>query len=61
MINLEVNDKKTKLNCKDANFHEALYGIHTLIELIKENQEKMTNEDIYKFIDMIELESKKVD
>lgn len=59
MIKLEVEEKKTKLDCKDANLHEALYGIHTLMELIKENQEKMTNEDIFKFIGMIEIETKK--
>lgn len=61
MINLEVQDKKTRLTIKDGNLHEAIYGINTLMGAIKDNQKKMSDEDIFKLVKLCELEGDKKD
>lgn len=60
MLKIEVKDKKTKIQGKETDFHECLYAFHTLIDYIKSHNDKLTNEDIYKFIDMIDVEMKEV-
>ena len=59
MLKVEVKENKTKIQGKETNLHECLYAIHSIVEYVKSNTEKLTNEDIYKFVDMITEEMRK--